>query len=137
MAPSPPFALRSLTFRFPALAALAGRTPMGGQREVALATYVVARLAQDTLPDRGLTQPSRAERATAAKTWLSSITLPAPVRPPLQRALEASAEDAGAIAAAVRSVMAVTANYLDSGARSEVAQLAGMLDAQALVEQRA
>jgi hypothetical protein len=107
---------------------------MGGQREVALATYVVARLAQDTLSDRGLAPSQRAERATAARNWLAALALPAPVRGPLARAIEASAEDPAAMAAAMRSVMAVTANYLDLGARSEVAQLAGTLDSQALVE---
>jgi hypothetical protein len=49
---TPPYALEPLSFRFAALAALAGRAPIGGQREVALATYVVARLAHDAAPTR-------------------------------------------------------------------------------------
>ena len=41
---APPYALTPTTFRFRALAALAGRAPLGGGRETALASYVVARL---------------------------------------------------------------------------------------------
>ena len=67
---NPPYALATTTFRFAALAALAGRAPLGGQREVALATYLAARLAQDVLPERGVPQTSRAERAVGAKSWL-------------------------------------------------------------------
>jgi len=51
---APPYALAPTSFRFPALAALAGRAPLGGQREVVLAAYVVARLAHDTLAERGV-----------------------------------------------------------------------------------
>ena len=40
-----PYSLESLAFPFPALAALAGRLPLGGGREVALAAMLVARLA--------------------------------------------------------------------------------------------
>src|SRR5690349_12491010 len=46
---APPYALSSPAFRFRALAVLAGRAPLGGQREVALATYLAARLADDCL----------------------------------------------------------------------------------------
>jgi hypothetical protein len=130
----PAYALRPIGFRFPALAALAGRAPMGGQREVALAMYVVARLAQDAVGDEALAQPLRAERAAAARSWLASLTpLPTTVRIPLSKAVDASGQEPAAIAAAVRAVIDVTAGYLDSGARSEVAQLAAALDSQALV----
>src|SRR5262245_54071178 len=69
---APPYALASTPFRFPALAALAGRAPLGGQREVALATYLAARLAHDTLPERAVSPTTRTERAANARTWLST-----------------------------------------------------------------
>ena len=129
MLPShPPYALSPTTFRFAALAALAGRAPLGGQREVALATYLSARLAHDVLPERALSQPGRAERAGNAKSWLSTLSLPAPVRPALANLVDASAGERAAVAPALRTVMTVTANFLDSAARLELEQLATALD---------
>src|SRR5215216_5312955 len=43
----PPYALPAPVFRFRNLATLAGRAPIGGAREVALACFVAARLAND------------------------------------------------------------------------------------------
>jgi hypothetical protein len=130
---TPPYALEPLSFRFAALAALAGRAPIGGQREVALATYVVARLAHDAAPTRMLPLSVRAERAAAARNWLASVTLPQAVRPPLVRVIDRSAgESATATAAAVRSVISVTASYLNPRARLELAALADLLESQAV-----
>jgi hypothetical protein len=126
--PQPPYALSSTTFRFAALAALAGRAPIGGQREVALATYLAARLAHDVLPEKGLTQPVRVERAGNAKSWLSTLALPTPIRPALASLVDASGGDCAAVCPALRNVMAVTANFLDSAARSELDQLADALE---------
>jgi hypothetical protein len=125
--PNPPYALAPTAFRFPALAQLAGRTPLGGQREVAIATYVAARLAHDALPERGLTDAIRAERVLGAKTWLANLALPAPVRPALIRLVEASAGGLGQTADALRGVIAVTANLLDTKAKSELDQLVAAL----------
>src|SRR3954465_7167797 len=61
----PPYAVPSTEFRFPALAALAGRAQLGGDREVALALYVAARLAQDCRGASALSDSSRAERASS------------------------------------------------------------------------
>jgi hypothetical protein len=130
----PPFALEPTGFRFPALAALAGRAAIGGQREVALATYLAARLAHDTLTARVLVQPVRAERANGARHWLSSLALPPAVKQPLARLVDATAGESPAVAAALRTVIAVTASFLDSGARSELDHLATALDAQAVVK---
>jgi hypothetical protein len=128
IATQPPYALASTTFRFPALAALAGRAPLGGQREVALATYLGARLAHDALRERGLAQSVRVERATSAKQWLSTLALPAAVRPALARLIETSGGEQKSIAEAVRAVTTVTANFLDSRARLELDQLAVALE---------
>jgi hypothetical protein len=124
----PPFALDATNFRFPALAALAGRMPLGGQREVALATYLAARLAHDVLPARGLSDEVRSERAAGAKTWLSTLALPAPVRPALAQLLESTSGPPGRAAEAVRAVMAAASGVLDARARTELDQLATSLE---------
>lgn len=126
--PQPPYALEPTTFRFPALAALAGRMPLGGRREVALAAYLAARLAHDALPDRGLNEAIRAERSAGAKTWLGTLALPGSVRPALLRLVEASAGTSVQVAEAVRGVIAVTANLLDGRSKSELEQLAAAFE---------
>ena len=126
----PAHSLEATTFRFPGLASLAGRAPLGGRREVALATYVAARLAHDTIPGRGISQPTRVERATQARTWLANIALPAPVRPALGRLIDASAGNCGPAAEALRAVIGVTASYLEPAAHSELDQLARSLESE-------
>jgi hypothetical protein len=123
----PPYALASTSFRFSALAALAGRAPIGGKREVALAAYVVARLAEDVAGDRGLSQPVRSERAGHAKHWLSTLALPAAMRPAFAVLADASAGDRSGLSQAIRGVIAATAGVLDSAARQELDQLAEAL----------
>jgi hypothetical protein len=124
----PPYALEPTNFRFAALAALAGRAPIGGQREVALATYVTARLVHDVAVDRGLTQAARIERATHAKQWLSTLALPAALRPAFASSVDASAGDREAAAVALRTVIAAASGFLDSAARDELAQLVAALE---------
>ena len=124
----PPYALSPTTFRFPGLAALAGRAPLGGQREIALAAYLAARLAQEALPNGALTQPQRAERAASAKSWLSTLALPAPIRPALARLVDLSAGDRKIVAETLRAVLTATSSMLDTRARSELDQLAGALE---------
>ena len=58
-----PYALEPLRFPFPALAALAGRLPLGGGREVALAALMTARLAQ------GVSSGDALHPAGAADDW--------------------------------------------------------------------
>jgi len=130
----PPYGLASTPFRFAALAALAGRAPLGGLREVALATYLAARLADDVLEENGLSASIRADRAGSARSWLSTVALPAPVRQPLARLIDSSADGAGGASQAVRAVIAVTADFLDRAARLELEHLAETLEAQALVK---
>jgi len=120
----PPYALAPTPFRFPALASLAGRAALGGDREVALATYLAARLADDALADRGLSEPVRAERAASAKTWLSTLSLPPAIRTSLARLVEASGADPRGVGPAVRSVLAATTSRLDQASRAELGRLA-------------
>jgi hypothetical protein len=126
---APPYALAPTSFRFPALASLAGRAPIGGQREVVLAAYVVARLAHDTLAERGLSTETRTDRAAHAKTWLATLALPAPARAALQRSIDASAADPRVAADAINGVIKAVDAFLDSASRLELAQLVTVLSA--------
>src|SRR3954468_4683043 len=94
----PPYAVPPTEFRFPALAALAGRAQLGGDREVALALYVAARLAQDCYSPSALSDASRAERASSARTWLSTFALPVAVKPVIARVIETTSGDPSTIA---------------------------------------
>jgi uncharacterized membrane protein len=125
----PPYALSPTVFRFNALASLAGRAPLGGRREIALAIYLAARLAQDVLPDREIPQPARAERAGHAKQWLASQSLPTSVRPALVDLIEASGKDRAEVARGLRAAIAAVAESLDKNARAELVDLATALDA--------
>ncbi len=130
----PPYGLAPTPFRFGALAALAGRAPLGGRREVALATFLAARLVDDVLDEKGLAAPVRVERAASARSWLSTLVLPVPVRQPLARLIDSSAGGADGASRALRAVIAVTAEFLDRAARLELERLAETLEAQTLVK---
>jgi len=109
----PPFAVPPIRFPCRALAARAGRASLGGEREVAMAALMVARLAGDALGPRALEVALREERAAAAKAWLASIAVPARARPALGRALDATARDAAAIATALEELAKVAGAWLD------------------------
>ena len=129
--PLPPYALGVPEFPFPHLAAHAGRAPIGGAREVALACFVVARLAADrTFADDASAPPllARTERSAAAKTWLGTLTIPAAVRAPLARCVEATATAArSAVARELAALSTAAAPYLDPSSRGELDTLASAL----------
>jgi hypothetical protein len=109
-------------FRFRNLATLAGRAPIGGAREVALACFVAARLANDCCdPILALDDDARAARCAGAKGWLGTIAIPAPVRAPVAKLAEASANGHPEAMAPLVSALAKAADsFLDSAARSEL-----------------
>jgi hypothetical protein len=80
MIQSPPYALATPVFRFKALASHAGRASLGGDREVALACFAVARLALGLLPPFMLAPGDAALRITNTRQWLSSLNVPASAR---------------------------------------------------------
>jgi hypothetical protein len=125
----PPYSLEPTTFRFAALASLAGRSSLGGPREIALAIYVAARLADDAQPARAMTRELRADRAAHARFWLATLALPAGVRDAVSRLIDASAGDGRALAAATRAAAAAAAPQLDPAARLDLDRLAAALDA--------
>ena len=124
-----PFSLEPLTFPFPALAALAGRLPLGGGREVALAAMLVARLAQGTHNSDAVNVSDRVARAASAKVWLASLALPAATRVPFARCVEATAGSALQVAGAMRGLIAASAQHLDGPAVQELEKLTRMLAA--------
>lgn len=125
-----PYALATPTFPFRHLAALAGRAPIGGAREVALGCFVAARLAADR--GRADTEPTldgREARAAAARSWLGTLTLPATVRTPLARCIETTAaEGTLQLSRTVTALRDACADYLDAGSRAELDALAQALD---------
>jgi len=127
--PLPPYALSAPAFPFPHLAGLAGRAPIGGAREVALACFVAARLAVDCTD-----QPSesdgvaRSARAVGAKAWLGTLALPVLVRGPLLRCVETSSDGPpGAVGRAVAELAVAGVAYLDAGSVTELESLAVLL----------
>lgn len=122
-----PYAVESLRFPFPALAALAGRLPLGGGREVALAALLTARLAQGVASGEALHPSDRATRATAAKVWLASLALPAATRVPFARCVEATTGTSLQVAGALRSLVAAAGAHLDGPSVQELEKLARQL----------
>lgn len=122
-----PYTLEPLRFSFPALAALAGRLPLGGGREVALAALLTARLAQGASADAPLPPGDRAARAAAAKVWLASLALPATTRVPFVRCVEATTGTALQTAGALRSLLAAAGAHLDGLSVQELERLARTL----------
>lgn len=119
-----PYALVTPAFAFPALAALAGRAPMGGPRETALATLIAARLALGSAPPSPLAAPARLARAEAGRLWLSSVTVPAIIRSAIARLVDASGgDDPRAVITALAKVTDVTAPHLSRSARLELDRL--------------
>ena len=125
----PPHALKTPVFRFRNLAALAGRAPIGGAREVALACFVAARLASDCCdPALDLDETSRAARCAGAKAWLGTIAIPSPVRTPVARCAEASAKaDARTMAPLVAGLAKAAESFLDPASLAELDALAADL----------
>jgi hypothetical protein len=114
-------------FPFPALAALAGRGALGGEREAALAALMAARLAAG-LTVHSVPSSARGARAVAARAWLTGLALPPALRTPLARVVDASAgEDRLRLAQHLRALSHVASEWLDSPSRSELERLALLL----------
>ena len=129
---APPYSLAPARFPCRALAARAGRAPLGGEREVALACWLGARLALALLPPEPVPEPVRAARASAARGWLANLALPAATRAPLSRLVDASGGDSlpGA-AAAIRRVLGAASAQLDAASVAELERIADALERRA------
>lgn len=125
---SPPYALTTPRFRFRALAALVGRSPLGGEREVALATLLAARLVVGVLPPAPLPQSVRITRANGARAWFAALALPATLRQTLTRLLDATTSvDRDGVDVALRNVIDVTSAQLDPAAIAELREVSRLL----------
>jgi hypothetical protein len=114
-------------FPFPALAALAGRGALGGERETALAALMAARLAAG-LATLSVPPDARGARAAAARAWLTGLALPPALRTPLARVVDTSAgEDRLRLAQHLRALSHAASAWLDSPSRSELERLALLL----------
>ncbi|MGH7679874.1 MAG: hypothetical protein ACRENU_15495 [Gemmatimonadaceae bacterium] len=123
--PRAPYSLSPTAFPFPALASMAGRAPLGGPREVALACFLVARIVDDGRIFPSLPPELRLQRVHGIKHWLGAASIPTAIRNALSRLADATAAgDSSAVRTALDSVMTVTANQLDPGARLELTRLA-------------
>ena len=118
---APPYALSSPRFPFRALAALVGRSPLGGEREIALATLLAARLVVGTLPPNPLPQSVRITRANGARVWVAALALPAQLRQCLTRLLDATTSvDRDGLETAFHTVIEATLPHLDTLATGEL-----------------
>ena len=122
--PRAPYSLEPNAFPLPALAAVAGRAPLGGQREVAMACFVVSRLISGLSTPGASGSETGRERLQGVRHWLGSAALPTPLKQALTKAAECACEgDRNGTASALDSVMTVTANQLDPAARLELSRL--------------
>ena len=130
MIASPPYSLATPTFQFPALAALAGRAPIGGDRELVLACLMACRLAAGAVGPSPLPVVVRAERSGSAKTWLASLALPPAARTPFTRLADAAAsEDHSALRSTLQRVISACRPVLDGASRQEVERFAAAVAA--------
>jgi hypothetical protein len=126
-----PFALTIPTFKLRAVAAAAGRAPLGGPRESILAALVVSRLVIGALSGSQLTPSQRSARADHARTWIGTMALPPVPKAAAIRAIESTVKgDTEGLVTALSKVIDVTAPYLDRAARSEFELLARELREQ-------
>jgi len=126
--PTLPYALSAPSFRFRHLANLAGRAPIGGAREVALACFVAARLAHECTRDIDEDRDARAARCAGAKAWLGTLALPVAVRNPVIRCADLSIDgQSGPVGKEVAALAAAAAPFLDPQSRAELDALTATL----------
>jgi hypothetical protein len=120
----PPYALAPVLFRFRALATLAGRLPLGGERELAMTLLLGARLGDGCLPHAAMTRELRKARAAGARHWIGALALPAAVRAAAYQVADATGgESKEGVATALERLMGVAAAVLDTPSRAELKQL--------------
>jgi hypothetical protein len=117
-------------FRFRALAILAGRLPLGGERELVMTLMMGTRLADGCSAREALTAELRKARATGARHWIGALTIPATARSAAIQLVESSSgESREAVIAALERLTAIAAPLLDAPSRAEVRQVVSALRA--------
>lgn len=125
--PAPPYALEPVVVTLPALSDCVQAAALGGDREMALATLMIARLMVAAVPPLILPEYDRASRAERSRSWLSALTMPQPARMALLRAIDASVAGGLEAAACVRELMHVLTGHLSPAALLELGALAERL----------
>ncbi|MGI9091793.1 MAG: hypothetical protein ACR2GG_11950 [Gemmatimonadaceae bacterium] len=124
---APPYSLDQVSFSAPALAEAVGTAQIGGDRELALGSLMVARLMLSTLPPAALAPEERAQRAERTRQWLSGLTMPQPARMALLRAIDASIAPGIDATAALRELAQMLTGHLPDAALRELVTLAERL----------
>ena len=88
-----------------------------------MAAYIIARLVDDARPSNALAMTTRKARASAAKTWLASLALPAQTRAAFALLAEATGSEGNGMHAALAGVIDVTGAQLDAPSRVELEAL--------------
>jgi hypothetical protein len=128
----PPYALATPTFRLRALASHAGRASLGGDREVALACFVSARLVAGMLPPLSIVPADSAMRAAAARQWLASLMIPASMRAAAVATVDAVGEnDLRAARKSLELVIEAGGTHLDAASKAELTELLNEVQASA------
>lgn len=124
----PPFALAAPFFRFKALASHAGRAALGGDREVALACFVAARLAVSLLPPYLLAPADATARIATTRQWLASLALSSQARVAMVGVIDAvaSSNRRGTVSA-LSSLIEACVRQLDQASVAELHELMGEL----------
>ena len=124
----PPYALAAPVFRFKALASHAGRAALGGDREIALTCFAIARLAVGNLPPYMLAPSDLANRVANTKQWLASLNLSNAARSAATHAIDAiGTGDRRTAVAALSTLLEVAVTQLDQASIAEMHELMGEL----------
>ena len=124
----PPYALAPVRFRFKALASQAGRTLLGGDREVLLACFVACRTGSGLCYGVTFTPAELASRAAGARAWLASLSVPGQVRLAAAAVIDASGvADGVGVARCIAQLLMLAAPLLDEAGFAEMRELADEL----------
>jgi len=124
----PPYALAPVRFRFKALASQAGRTLLGGDREVLLACFVACRTGSGLCYGVTFTPAELASRAAGARAWLASLSVPGQVRLAAAAVIDASGvADGVGVARCTAQLLMLAAPLLDEAGFAEMRELADEL----------
>ncbi|HEX6814048.1 MAG TPA: hypothetical protein VF102_00135 [Gemmatimonadaceae bacterium] len=119
-------------FPFPALAAQAGRAPLGGTREVALACLMAARLAMNArCAAAELSRRANAHRTNSARSWFASLAIPPAVRAACMRLTDACVRaEPQEIGSALAGVLGAARRHLDNAGAEEIDRTIASLRAE-------
>jgi hypothetical protein len=120
----PRYALATPVFRFRALAALSGRSGLGGDRETVLACLQLGRLCAGILPPYEMSREVQIERTENTKQWLASLAVPSGIRSTAFGIFGAlQGFDRARLALALEDLVKAAFGQLDEASRAELNSL--------------